>query len=166
MTIYDNPRAWRVRIAQTAVWIFGTTIVWLAFFSGGSMSSFGEQVFVWIVGALTACIMAASGIYLRAYVVKMRLDDGLRITTLTFFGNRDLVVAPSEISFGRERHDVWTVRSMVDNYWIPLNVPGELLPLIVDTTAARVDMQAWARAARQTGRDTGARRKGRGASAV
>ncbi len=149
MVIYDNPRAWRVRIAQAAIWIFGALIVWLAFFSNGRVESEGEQIFVWVTGALAALIMASTEIYLRAYVVKMRLNGGLHIRTLSFFGERKLVVDPAKVSLGRERHDVWNWRTIVDNYWIPLNAPNELLPLIVDTTAAAINMQALERAARR-----------------
>ena len=152
MVIYDNPRAWRVRIAQAAIWVFGSLIAWLAFLSDGPVESAGEQVFVWVIGALMLLIMAGTEFYLRAYVLKMQLEDGLEITTLSFFGRRSLTVDPGDISFGRERHDVWRFRSIVDNTWLPLNVPREVLPLIVDTTAAAVDIQALAQAVQRTQR--------------
>lgn len=147
MVIYDNPRAWRVRIAQVAVWLFGAAIVWLAFFSNGHVGSFAEQIFVWVMGAASILVLAGTEFYLRAYVLKMRLETRLEITTLSFFGRRSIEADPAAISLGRERHDLWLYRSIVDNYWIPLNVPGEVLPLIVDTTAADIDMQALAKAA-------------------
>lgn len=149
MEVYSNPRAWRVRIAQATIWIFGGIIVWLAFFSNGRVDSFGEQIFVWVAGALMALIMAGTEYYLRAYVVEMRLDGGLRITTLSFFGQRSITVDPAAVSLGRERHDFSVTRSIVNNYWMPFNVPGEPLPLIVDTTAADIDIGALERAARR-----------------
>lgn len=149
MIIYDNRRAWRVRIAQAAVWIFGALIVWLAFFSAGAVGSFGEQIFVWVIGVLSLMVMAGTEFYLRAYVIEMRLDAGLQISTLSFFGHRSLVADLGQVSIGRERHDFSAYRSIVSNYWIPLNVPGEPLPLIVDTTAGGLDLEALARAARR-----------------
>lgn len=146
MEIFSNPRAWRVRIAQAAVWIGGALIVWLAFFADGHVNSQGEQVFVWVMGAAAALVMASTEYYLRAYVVQMRLDGGLRITTLTFFGQRDLVVDPASVQLGKERHDFLIARQVVDNYWMPLRVPGEPLPLIVDTTASPLNADAFARA--------------------
>jgi hypothetical protein len=147
MEIYNNPRAWRVRVAQAAVWVFGALIVWLAFFANGPVGSQGEQIFVWVMGALAALLMAATEFYLRAYVVIMRLDGGLRITTLSFFGERELTVDPASVSVGAERHDFFVGRQIVSNFWMPLRVPGEALPLIVDTTAAPLDGGALARAA-------------------
>jgi len=150
MVIYDNPRAWRVRIAQMTIWLGGAIIVWLAFFSNGRVDSYAEQVFVWVIGAAAIVVMAGAEFYLRAYVLKMRLAHRLEITTLSFFGRRRFEVDPAAISLGRERHDVWLYRSIVNNYWIPLNAPGEVLPLIVDTTAAEIDMPALAKAAKQS----------------
>ncbi|HRO02889.1 MAG TPA: hypothetical protein PLS69_04720 [Terricaulis sp.] len=149
MEIYSNPRGWRVRIAQAAIWLFGGLIVWLAFFSNGRVDSFGEQIFVWVAGALAALIMAATEYYLRAYVIEMRLEGGLRITTLSFFGQRSFTIDPADARVGGERHDFFVGRSIVNNFWMPMNVPGEPLPLIVDTTAAGLDMAALDRAARR-----------------
>lgn len=147
MEIYANPRAWRVRIAQAAIWGFGAMILWLAFFSNGSVASMGEQIFVWIVGALTAVVMACTEFYLRAYVVGMRLEGGLRITTLSFFGQRSFTVDPTSVRVGAEKHDFLVARQVVNNFWTPMHVPGEPLALIVDTTAASLDMAALERAA-------------------
>lgn len=147
MEIYANPRAWRVRIAQAAIWGFGGLIVWLAFFSNGHVGSQGEQIFVWVLGALTALIMAGTEYYLRAYVVDMRLDGGLRITTLSFFGQRSFTVDPASVRLGAEKHDLFVGRQVVSNFWMPLHVPGEPLPLIVDTTAASLNESALQRAA-------------------
>lgn len=147
MEIYANPRAWRVRIAQAAIWGFGAMIVWLAFFSNGPVGSMGEQIFVWVVGALMALVMAGTEYYLRAYVVDMRLEGGLRITTLSFFGHRAITVDPALVRVGAEKHDFFVARQVVNNFWAPMHVPGEPLPLIVDTTAASLDMAALERAA-------------------
>lgn len=148
MDIYSNPRGWRVRIAQAAIWVFGGLIVWLAFFSDGHVGSQGEQIFVWVTGALTALVMACTELYLRAYVIGMRLEGGLRITTLSFFGQRSFTVDPAAVRLGGERHDFFIGRSIVNNFWMPMNAPGEPLPLIVDTTAAGLDAAALDRAAR------------------
>lgn len=144
MQIYDNPRGWRVRIAQAAIWGFGALIIWLAFFSGGPVGSWGEQIFVWVIGAVVALIMACTEIYLRAYVIEMRLDQGLHITTLSFFGQRSFTTDPAAVRVGQEKHDFLDIpfKPVVDNYWIPLRVPGHRLPLIVDTTAAKLDTRA------------------------
>ena len=146
MEIYANPRAWRVRIAQAAIWGFGGVIIWLAFFSNGPVARQGEQIFVWVVGALMALVMAGTEFYLRAYVVDMRLEGGLRITTLSFFGQRSFTVDPASVRLGAEKHDLSVVRVVVDNYWMPLHVPGEPVPLIIDTTAASLNESALERA--------------------
>lgn len=138
MDIYENPRAWRVRVAQAAVFGFGVVIVWLAFFSGDPVSSTGEQIFVWVMGALVAAVMVGAPFYLRAYVV--RISSDWRVTTLDLLGQRTIVVDPSQISLGAERHDFAVYRSIVNNFWAPLRVPGEPFPLILDTTPpARFD---------------------------
>jgi hypothetical protein len=147
MEIYANPRAWRVRIAQAAIWVFGAPLVWLAFFSGAPVESMGEQVFVWVAGALMALIMAGAEFYLRAYVVDMRLEGGLRITTLSFFGQRSFTVDPALVRLGDEKHDFFVGRQIVSNYCAPLRVPGEPLPLIIDTTVASLNSAALGRAA-------------------
>ncbi len=145
MDIYSNPRAWRVRIAQAAVWIGGALIVWLAFFSNGHVGSAAEQYFVWAMGVASIAVMGGTEVYLRAYVVRISKD--WRITTLTFFGERSLIADPAAIRFGAERHDFAVYRQVVNNFWVPMNVPGEMLPLIVDTTPpARFDVNAVERA--------------------
>ena len=149
MEIFSNPRAWRVRIAQAAVWGFGALIVWLAFFSDSRVESQGEQIFVWVVAGLTMLVMAGTEFYLRAYVIDMRVEGGLRITTLSFFGQRSFVVDPVDIRVGGEKHDFFVGRSIVNNFWIPMHVPGERFPLIVDTTAAELNAAALERAARR-----------------
>lgn len=156
MLIYNNTRAWRVRIAQAAIWIGGGVIVWLAFFSDSRVESYGEQVFVWVMAALSIIVMAGTEFYLRAYVLQLRAEGAkLAIETLSFFGQRSLSVDLNAITFGRERHDFSNARGIVSNYWIPLNVPGEVLPLIVDTTATDIDIDALAKAWRRAGRVAG-----------
>lgn len=148
MVIYSNRRAWRVRIAQATIWLFGGLILWLVFFSDSPVESQAEQIFVWIVAGLVASLMACTEAYLRAYVTEMRVDGGLCITTLSFFGQRQFVVDPAKVRLGAEKHDFFVGRSIVNNFWMPLRVPGERLPLIVDTTAASFDAAALQRAAR------------------
>jgi hypothetical protein len=146
MDIYTNPRAWRVRIAQVAVFIGGALIVWLAFFSDGRVGSAAEQYFVWALGALGLVLMAGTEFYLRAYVVRISRD--WRVTTLSFFGERSFSADPTRIRFGAERHDISAYRQLVNNFWMPMRVPGEVLPLIVDTTPpARFDKAAFQRSA-------------------
>ena len=57
--IYFNAGGWRVRIEQAGINLAGALIIWLAFFSEGHVGSFGEQVFVWLMGALAPLAMAA-----------------------------------------------------------------------------------------------------------
>jgi len=102
MLIYNNTRAWRVRIAQAAIWIGGGVIVWLAFFSDSRVESYGEQVFVWVMAALSIIVMAGTEFYLRAYVLQLRAEGAkLAIETLSFFGQRSLSVDLNAITFGR-----------------------------------------------------------------
>lgn len=151
MEIYSNPRAWRVRVAQATIWIIGAMIVWMAFFSDGPVGSAGEQIFVWVIGALVALVMAGTDLYMRAYVLELRLEGGLRITTLTFFGQRSFTVDPALVRVGQEKNDFLDLpfTPLVDNYWMPMRVPGQRMPLIVDTTAASLDVAALERGARR-----------------
>src|SRR5688572_29637696 len=105
MVIYDNPRAWRVRIAQAAIWVFGGLIVWGVPFSGAPVGSQAELIFVWVIWALTLATLAGTEFYLRAYVLSIRFEGAQAcITTLTFFGQRSLLVDPSRFAFGSERN--------------------------------------------------------------
>lgn len=133
--IYSNPRAWRVRIAQAAVWGFGAIIVWLAYFSGGPFGGEIERAFVWAIGALVLAVMAATPLYLRAYVTEIEAGaQGVRITTLDVLGQRRFVVDASALSLGGVRHDHVQLRQVVNNIWLALRVKGRRAPLILDLT--------------------------------
>ncbi len=150
MIIFSNPRGWRVRIAQAAIYIFGALIFWLAFFSNGRVESFGEQIFVWVIGALCVPIMLFMTAYPSYYVTHMRLlREGLEITTLTFLSQRTFLIDPARVQLGRERHDLFIGRSIVSNFWHGLWIEGRKLPLIVDVTAAALNERELERAVRR-----------------
>ncbi|MCR6646193.1 MAG: hypothetical protein NVV62_17585 [Terricaulis sp.] len=150
MDIFSNPRGWRVRIAQAAIYFFGAMIFWLAFFSNGRVESFGEQIFVWVIGALCVPVILFMAAYPYFYVIRMRLlREGLEITTLTLLSQRTFLVDPARVQLGRERHDLFVWRSIVSNFWHGLWIEGRALPLIVDVTAASLNARELERAVRQ-----------------
>lgn len=139
MEIYANPRAWRVRIAQAAVWIVGAAILWLILFSGEAPQSQADLYAAWICAPLAAAAIVAMAVYPYCYVVRLRVRGGLEITTLSLFGQRTFNVNPALVALGALRNDRLAARTFVNNFWRPLRVPGEMFPLIVDTTAAYVN---------------------------
>lgn len=150
MIIFSNPRAWRVRIAQAAIYVFGALIIWLAFFSNGRVESFGEQIFVWVMGALCVPVMLFMSAYTYYYVTRLRLlREGLEVSTLTLLGQRTFVIDPARVQLGRERHDFFVGRSIVNNFWHGLWIEGRALPLIVDFTASSLNARELERAVRQ-----------------
>jgi len=144
--LYFNPRAWRVRIAQAAIWLFGAAIVWIAF-SEGAYASAGEQVFVIVIALTMIGAMIGFVFYLRAYVVRITPGpDGWTITTLDALGETSFAFDPRTATLGETRHDFMVARLIVDNQWATLRLPGRRIPLILDVTPpARLDRDAMER---------------------
>jgi hypothetical protein len=140
--IYFNPRVWRVRVAQTAIWAGAAALIWLFFSEDHATLATQDQIAVWfgLVFAI-ACVLAFE-VYLRRYVVAIEREaDGLAITTLATLHRRRLLIRAGML--GQERNDRFVGRSVVDNNWSPLRLPGIWPPMVVDVTPpARLDRQA------------------------
>lgn len=135
--LYANKRAWRVRIAQAAVWITFAAIASVMFGPPHPNDTLADHIVGY--GGLTFIALCVLGmeLYLRLYVLRIE-DHGanLRITTLATLHHRTRTVPRADTSFGAERHDYSPagVSPGVDNTWRTFNVRGQRLPYIVDTT--------------------------------
>jgi hypothetical protein len=140
--IYVNPRVWRVRVAQAAIWLAAAALIWLFFSEDHATMATPDRIAVWfgLVFAI-ACVLGFE-VYLRRYVVAIvREADSLAITTLATVHRRRLLIKAGRL--GQERNDTFSGRSIVDNNWSPLAIPGIWPPMIVDVTPpARLDRQA------------------------
>jgi hypothetical protein len=140
--IYFNPRVWRVRVAQAAIWVGAATLIWLFFSEDHATIAIEDQIAVWFGLVLAIACVLGFEVYLRRYVVAiMREPDGLAITTLATFHRRRLLIKAGRL--GQERNDKFSGRSVVDNNWSPLGIPGIWPPMIIDVTPpAKLDRQA------------------------
>lgn len=134
-TVYRNPRAWRVRVAQAAIAAFAATAVWLFISEDHAGMATADRIAVWF-GLLfgLACFLAFE-VYLRRYVLRIEREArGLAITTLATVHHARLVIRDG--SLGRERNDrsSFIGAPTVNNSWIPLNLPGRWPPFIIDVT--------------------------------
>ncbi len=146
--IYWNPRAWRVRFAQAAVWALPVALTWIAATADPATSA-GELALVWGLAAAAAVLVLAFELYLRAYVIEITAEDrALRITTLATLHNR--ILRPQSITgLGADRHErgSFGLSPSFNNRWVTLKLPGQWPPLIIDETPpARLDRSALQRA--------------------
>lgn len=149
IVIYRNPRAWRVRIAQAAIWAFPAALIWIAATAPAGTSA-GELALVWSLAAVAAVLLLAFEIYLRVYVIEISTErEAVRITALATFHHR--VIRPGAIvGLGAERHErgSFGLSPSFNNRWLTLKLPGQWPPLIIDVTPpARLDRAALQRAA-------------------
>ena len=135
--IFRSRRAWRVRIAQIAVWATAVGLP-LALATTPSAPPTSAD---WIVLALGLSLLAAfvvgMEIYLRLYVLELRrIEGGLEAATLaTLHHRRVRFEGGAGADLGEERREKgWYGGVSFDNQSSFLRVPGRKLPFILDTT--------------------------------
>jgi len=138
--IYSNPRAWRVRIAQAAIWLGAVLVVWLAFFAPANPNDQAADKIVAIAGAvfMIAMVVLIEG-YLRLYVLRIeRTGDTLIVTTLATLHRRTATVDLSATELGAIRRDQAPpgLAPGYDNTWRSLKAKGQPFPFIIDLTAS------------------------------
>jgi len=137
--LYLNPRAWRVRIAQAAIWLGGGLCLWLTFFAPPNPA---DRPIDHLVASVAAILMVFAAVafefYLRLYVLRIeREGEVLLVTTLATVHHRRVRLDPGGTSLGetrRERAPAFLAPGY-DNSWRGLKAKGHLFPFIVDTTA-------------------------------
>lgn len=147
--LYRNPRAWRARIVQVAVWI-GLAVMISIPFTPSAPATTADLIAVGF-GVLLA-IGAVIGVeyFLRRYVTAVHATpSGTVFTTLTTFGAKQTPHARSEIRNAGVRHDqaMYPGAPSVDNQWISLHRKEGGFAYILDVTPpATIDAAALARA--------------------
>jgi hypothetical protein len=136
--IFLNPRAWRVRVAQAAIWLSAALCVWLAFLAPASPA---DQALDEFVAAAGACLMLSAVVlfelYLRLYVLRIERDgDTLLVTTLATAHHRHVSLNLTAIEMGDARHEESgaSLAPGYDNVWRSLKAKGQRLPFIIDLT--------------------------------
>jgi len=137
--LYLNARAWRVRIAQAAIWLGAGLCLWLTFLAPpNSTDQPIDQIVTSVAAFLMVCAVLALEVYLRLYVLRIERDGGvLLVTTLATLHHRRVRLEGISTSLGetrRERAPAFLAPGY-DNSWRGLKAKGHLLPFIVDTTA-------------------------------
>jgi len=134
---YENKRAWRVRIAQAAIWIMFILLAGVMLGPPHPNDTLADGIIGYGGVAFLALCVIGMEIYLRLYVLRIEEDgDAVRITTLATLHRRTLTAPRSDLVLGSERHDYSPVGLApgVDNTWRGLRRRGQRLPFIVDTT--------------------------------
>lgn len=135
--LYANKRAWRVRIAQAAVWIAFVAIASVMLGPPHPNDTLADVIVGYGGFAFIALCVLGMELYLRLYV--LRIEDAgadLRVTTLATLHHRTRTVSRADTSLGAERHDFSPagLSPGVDNTWRTFKVRGQRLPFIIDTT--------------------------------
>jgi len=133
--IYFNPRAWRVRIAQAAIYGFAVLAGWLFLSEDHAGMAMADRVAVWFGLIFGAACFLAFEVYLRRYVVRIEREaEGLAITTLATVHQRTMRIHDGSLGAERNDRSYLVGTPSVNNNWIPLRVPGVWPPFIVDVT--------------------------------
>ena len=136
--IFANPRAWRVRIAQAAIWLGAALCVWLAFFSPSNPADQPLDKLVAVAGAsVTLSAAVLFELYLRLYVLRIeREGDALLVTTLATAHHRHVSLDLRATALGDVRHEEVGpgLAPGYDNLWRSLKAKGQRLPFIIDLT--------------------------------
>lgn len=143
-SLYRNPRAWRARVAQGAMWV-GVIAIATIPLNSPPMSGADMGVFIGGVALVLGAAIAVE-IYLRRYVVAIdRADDGAVFTTLTTFATMRRKRGRGEIRYAGRRHDQSNipVAPSVDNHWVSLHTATGQFAYLVDVTPpAQIDDKA------------------------
>jgi len=151
--LYLNPRGWRVRVAQAAIWLGALIILWLCFLAAPNFNNGpADQVVIVAAPIFSAFCVGAFEIYLRHYVLAIaQADDKIIITTLASLHRRTLALDKRRLHLGGQRHE-HTLPGLapgVDNFSSRLRVTGWRWPLIIDETPpAALDRDALFKALR------------------
>lgn len=142
--VYVNSRAWRVRVAQAAIWLGAGLCLWLVFYTAPNPADGPADRYVAAVAAiLVVCAALAFEVYLRLYVLRIEREANvLLVTTLATFHHRCVRLDASTTSLGetrRARAPAFAAPGY-DNSWRGLQAKGQIFPFIVDTTQpTRID---------------------------
>jgi hypothetical protein len=142
--LYRNPRAWRARIAQVAIWAGPAALGAIPFNTDGITPH--ETFWAFVLAALAAGVAIAMEIYLRRYVTAIDVDtNGIVFTTLTTFGRKQIRHGRNEIRHAGSRHDKanFGVSPRVDNQWVALHTTTGKFAYVLDVTPpATIDDKA------------------------
>ncbi|MDZ4775238.1 MAG: hypothetical protein SGJ23_00455 [Alphaproteobacteria bacterium] len=146
--LYRNPRAWRARVAQAAIWI---GLVALATIPLNAPPPTDADTAVYI-GGMLLMIGAVIGmeIYLRRYVVAIDVSEGgADFTTLATLGHRRKRHGRGELRYAGERQDRFIAPGApsVKNEWISIHDNRGRFAYVLDITPpATIDAKALKRA--------------------
>lgn len=147
--LYRNPRAWRARIVQAAVWV-GLAAMLSIPFAPSPPPTAADLVATGFGGVLAVGAAAGVEYFLRRYVVAIHATpSGAVFTTLTTFASKQTPHARGEIRAAGLRHDRAMIPGApsVDNQWIALHRNEGGFAYVLDVTPpARIDQIALARA--------------------
>lgn len=142
--LYRNPRAWRGRVVQVALWV-GVIAMATIPLNAPPMTGADMGVFIGGVALMLAAAIAVE-VYLRRYVVAIdQAPDGAVFTTLTTFATMRRTHARGEIRYAGRRHDQSNIPGApsVDNHWVSLHTPAGKFAYLVDVTPpAQIDDKA------------------------
>lgn len=136
--VYENLRAWRVRISQGVIWLGAGLCLWLALFAPlAPTDASGDRIVASVGAILMVCAVVAFELYLRLYVLRIeRRGSVLLVTTLATLHHRHVIVDPRSASLGETRREKAgpLLAPGYDNSWRGLKAKGHLLPFIIDTS--------------------------------
>lgn len=137
--LYLNSRAWRVRLAQAAIWLGAGLCAWLAFIVPPNPTDGPADQLVVLIGAiLMIAATLAFEVFLRLYVLRIEREGGvLQVTTLATCHHRRTRLDTAATSLGETRREQAPafLAPGYNNSWRALKAKGHLFPFIVDTTA-------------------------------
>ena len=143
-TLYLNQRAWRVRVAQAAIWLGAGLCLWLVIFTAPNPTDGpADRIVAAVAAVFMLCAVLAFEVYLRLYVLRIEHEENvLLVTTLATIHHRCVRLDASTTSLGetrRERAPAFAAPGY-DNSWRGLQAKGQIFPFIVDSTKpTRID---------------------------
>jgi hypothetical protein len=140
--LYENPRAWRARIVQVAMWAFTAAMIWIAIDPAtAQVSSPGEMIFAQGMAGAAIVLALATEVFLSRYIIRItREGDALAVTTFLTLMHWTAHKPRRSVNLGRLRKDELRTAAApsVSNQWRTLNVEGHILPYILDLTPPAV----------------------------
>jgi hypothetical protein len=135
--IYQNPRAWRVRLVQATVWGLAAALVFVALGAADAGALAGEMALVGVLAVLAVGLAIAAEVFFSRYILSILRDgDQLAVTTFMLLVHRTRRFPRSTVKLGAVETAEWGGGSTPsgNNAWRLLRVEGQKLPFVVDVT--------------------------------
>jgi len=133
--LYRNPRAWRVRVAQAAIWM-GLAALATVPANAPAPTDADTAVFVGCMLLMIGAVISME-FYLRRYVVAIDLaQSGAHFTTLATIGHRRKRHGRGELRYAGQRQDRFIAPGApsVRNEWISIHDNRGRFAYVLDIT--------------------------------